>query len=309
MPGETLAGAWLDLARTVVRRAERDALRRGRAAVARRCLSQPAVRPAVDHGPLAGEPFRAVPAVPIHRQPRGAAAMTPSSGLAIEVGAGAPRDVDVIGVPVAATGPVPRQLGLSRARLTELGFEAKPGQTLAVASPSGPSLVAVGLGAPADIGAGVLRSAAAALARAAGTRGSLATSLADVDARGLTPGAAGQAVAEGFVLGTYRFSSFKSEAPKPGLSRVVLTAAAGDRAAIATGAARRRGRRRSGRPRPRPRQHAARPPQCRRPGRAGYRHRRRAQVGHRGARRVGHGGDGPRRDAGREPADRPLRRA
>jgi len=54
--------------------------------------------------------------------------MIPSSGLAIEVGAGAPRDVDVIGVPVTATGPVPRQLGLSRARLTELGFEAKPGQ-------------------------------------------------------------------------------------------------------------------------------------------------------------------------------------
>ena len=80
--------------------------------------------------------------------------MTPSPGLAIEVGAGAPRDVDVIGVPVASTGPVPRQLGLSRARLTELGFEAKPGQTLAVPSPSGPSLVAVGLGAPADIGSG-----------------------------------------------------------------------------------------------------------------------------------------------------------
>ena len=58
----------------------------------------------------------------------------------------------------------------------------------------------------------MLRSAAAALARAAGTRASLATSLADVDARGLAPAAAAQAVAEGFVLGTYRFSAFKSEA-------------------------------------------------------------------------------------------------
>jgi leucyl aminopeptidase len=161
--------------------------------------------------------------------------------VAIDVAGSAPRDVAVIGVPVASTGPVPRQLGLSRARLAELGFEAKPGQTLAVPSPSGPSLVAVGLGAPSDVSPAVLRSAAAALARAAGSRASLATGLADVHAHGVSgvaPGAAGQAVAEGFVLGAYRFSAFKSEAPKPGLTRVVLTARAGDRAAIATGAAR-----------------------------------------------------------------------
>jgi leucyl aminopeptidase len=158
--------------------------------------------------------------------------------VAIDVAGTTPRDVDVIGVPVVSAGPVPRQLGLSRARLAELGFEAKAGQVLAVPTPSGPSVVAVGLGDPKDIGTGVLRSAAAALARAAGTRSSLATSLADLDARGLGRGEAGQAVAEGFVLGTYRFSAFKSEAPKPGLTRVVLTGGAAGRAAIATGAAR-----------------------------------------------------------------------
>ena len=59
--------------------------------------------------------------------------------LAIEVAAATPRDVDVVGVPVFASGPVPRQLGLSRARLGELGFEGKAGQTLAVPSASGPS--------------------------------------------------------------------------------------------------------------------------------------------------------------------------
>ncbi|HEY1279450.1 MAG TPA: M17 family peptidase N-terminal domain-containing protein, partial [Acidimicrobiales bacterium] len=133
--------------------------------------------------------------------------------LTFEVAAANPRDIAVVGVPVFATGPVPRQLGLSRARLTELGFEAKPGQTLQVPVGSGPSLVAVGLGDASGVTATTLRDAAAALARAAGRRASVATSLADVDAPGLSRTAIAQAVAEGFELGTYRFTAFKSDAP------------------------------------------------------------------------------------------------
>jgi leucyl aminopeptidase len=158
--------------------------------------------------------------------------------LTIEVGAGLPRDIAVVGIPVLDRGPVPRPLRLSRARLGELGFEAKPGQVLQLPSGAGPSLIAVGLGAPSDVGPGTLRDAAAALARAAGGRTSLATSLADVEAPGLSKTAAAQAVAEGFGLGTYRFTSFKSEPAKPGLERVVLTASAASRAAVETGAAR-----------------------------------------------------------------------
>jgi len=80
--------------------------------------------------------------------------------LAIEVAASTPRDVDLVGVPVFASGPVPRSLGLSRARLGELGFEAKPGQTLTVPSASGPSTVAVGLGEPSKLTPSGLRTAA-----------------------------------------------------------------------------------------------------------------------------------------------------
>ena len=56
-PGETKVAALLDVARTVVRRAERHALVAARRPVARRPLPQPPVRPALDPGPLAGGPL------------------------------------------------------------------------------------------------------------------------------------------------------------------------------------------------------------------------------------------------------------
>ena len=71
-PGETVVAAWLDVARTVVRRAERHALPSAAPAVARRAVPQPPLRPAVDHGPLAGGPVpldpRADPSTPSTRQ-------------------------------------------------------------------------------------------------------------------------------------------------------------------------------------------------------------------------------------------------
>ena len=54
VPGGNAVSAWLDLGRTVMRRAERAALVAAPAALARRALPQPAQRPAVDDGPLAG---------------------------------------------------------------------------------------------------------------------------------------------------------------------------------------------------------------------------------------------------------------
>jgi leucyl aminopeptidase len=158
--------------------------------------------------------------------------------LSIDVAGGVPRDVAVVGIPVFISGPVPRPLGLARARLAELGFEAKPGQTLQVPAGTGPSLVAVGLGEPAALTTGVVRDAAAALARAAGKRTSLATGLATVEVPGSSRSDVAQAVAEGFVLGAYRFSAFKSESPKEALERVVLTAPAEARRTIAAAAER-----------------------------------------------------------------------
>jgi leucyl aminopeptidase len=121
-----------------------------------------------------------------------------------------PRSADVVGVPVAPDGPVPRSLGLSRAALAAHGFEGKKGQVLVVPSASGPTQVAVGIGSSNERTAASLRDAAAALARVAATRGHLATSLVEVP--GVDPRDAAQAVVEGVRLASYRFSELKSTA-------------------------------------------------------------------------------------------------
>ena len=116
-------------------------------------------------------------------------------------------------------GPVPRSLGLARARLAEYGFEGKLGQTL---------VLPAGDGAPSrgrhrrSFGPHACRGAAARrgcrIARAAGKRTSLATSLADTD----STRAAAQAVVEGVALATYRFTDHKTDKGRPGLGRLVL---------------------------------------------------------------------------------------
>jgi leucyl aminopeptidase len=91
-----------------------------------------------------------------------------------------------------------------------------------------PTLLVVGLGKAADAGTLQLRRAAAAAANAAERVASFATALhtalADVDA-----GEAAQAVAEGVLLGAYRFGSYRSKARPFELERVLFAVdAAGD---------------------------------------------------------------------------------
>ncbi|MFM2070872.1 MAG: cytosol aminopeptidase [Actinomycetota bacterium] len=127
----------------------------------------------------------------------------------IEIVKSLPRTAEVVGVPVFASGAVPRQLGMSRPVLTGHGFDGKAGQTLVLPGAGGPTLIAVGLGDPAALSANGLRNAAAALVRAAGKRGTIATSLADLEA--VEAKVAGQAVAEGVVLAAYRYNGLKTE--------------------------------------------------------------------------------------------------
>ena len=68
---------------------------------------------------------------------------------------------------------------------------------------SGPDVVVVGMGEPGEATAGDVRNAAAALARAAAKRTSLATGL--TQATDLPPAEAAQAIAEGIVLASYRY--------------------------------------------------------------------------------------------------------
>lgn len=128
--------------------------------------------------------------------------------VSVEVVRSVPRGVEAVGLPVAATGPVPRQLGLSRAALAANGFEGKPGQVLVVPAAAGPTFIAVGIGDPSALTANGLRSAAAALVRAAGKRTTIATTLADLE--GVDSRTAGQAVVEGALLAAYKYTGLKS---------------------------------------------------------------------------------------------------
>ena len=146
--------------------------------------------------------------------------------LSVEIARTVPRDTDVVGVPVASEGTVPRTLGLSRAALAAHGFDGKPGQILVLPAATGPTLIAVGIGNPKELTVAALRNAAASLARAASKRARLATTLGDlaaVDSR-----EAAQALVEGVMLAAYRYVELKAD--KSGaskLERLTLVVGAG----------------------------------------------------------------------------------
>ncbi|HET6795219.1 MAG TPA: leucyl aminopeptidase, partial [Acidimicrobiales bacterium] len=100
-------------------------------------------------------------------------------------------------------------VALEPSYLTLRGFEGKPGQTLALPGSDGQVVVAVGIGKAADLTVDTVRRAAAALVRAAGKATSAALVLGSSP---LDPRQVGQAVAEGAVMGSYRFDSFRSRA-------------------------------------------------------------------------------------------------
>ena len=158
--------------------------------------------------------------------------MTPGAGpiacaamsLAFSIARATPRSADTVGIGVFADGPVPRGLGLNRAALGALGFDGKVGQTALVPAAAGPLVIAVGLGDRAKVGAAALRTAAAALARAASKRTHVATGLAEVD--GVDARTAAQAVAEGLVLGSYKYAALKADKGASKLETVTLTTSA-----------------------------------------------------------------------------------
>ena len=145
------------------------------------------------------------------------------SEVAVSTARSAPKAATAVGWAVATKGAVPRQLGLSRAALEANGFEGNPGQVLAVPNGDGVA-VAIGVGEPGAIDAAGLRSAAAAFARAASKHAQLATNLAD--AEGVDAKVAAQAVTEGVLLASYRYTGLKNDA-KNASRLVALTLVAG----------------------------------------------------------------------------------
>ncbi len=138
-----------------------------------------------------------------------------------------PSGAAAVGYAVATKGAVPRQLGMSRAALNANGFEGKIGQILGVPNGDG-LLVAVGVGAPGQIDANGLRSAAAGFARAASKFDHLATNLTDVDA--VEAEEAGRSVVEGVLLASYRYVGLKND-DDAGTKLAALTMIAGGKRA------------------------------------------------------------------------------
>ena len=164
--------------------------------------------------------------------------------LAFDVTRSAPKGVDALAVPVFTEGTVPRSLGLSRASLAAVGFDGSAGQIFQVPSATGAVVVAVGMGARADLTTHSVRNAAAALARAVARHEWVATTLADVEPKDGEGRAVGQAIAEGITMASYRFTKHRSEVGKPDaknplkLAKITLVCSAERAASVDRGAQR-----------------------------------------------------------------------
>ncbi|RLP77537.1 leucyl aminopeptidase [Mycetocola tolaasinivorans] len=139
---------------------------------------------------------------------------------ALSVTASLSGEEEVLGVLVAADSALPEGLDLDQEALTLLGFDGSAGSTVVLAGTSNPLYVLVGIGPLDDLNDAGLRTAAAALVRAVPHASALAisaTSLAEV-----RPESAGQALAEGAILGRYRFRGFTGDAGDSPLESFVI---------------------------------------------------------------------------------------
>jgi len=127
--------------------------------------------------------------------------------------------------PLAGNAQDLRALGSEPAEmLRRAGFSAKAGRALVVAAGESRALVVVGLGARSEVDAEALRRFGAEAVRHARGSERAVIDLGGLRSFGLAPEVALSAVAEGAVLGSYRFERHQS-APEPwALERVVLAA-------------------------------------------------------------------------------------
>ena len=82
-------------------------------------------------------------------------------------------DTKAVCVLVTSDGDIPAELQMSRDALARFDFEAKVGQTLVLASPTTPVLIAVGAGPADELDEDALRDIGAAAARSTATHGSI----------------------------------------------------------------------------------------------------------------------------------------
>lgn len=101
--------------------------------------------------------------------------------------------------------------GHDKRQLGRLGFEGKSGQTLSLAGADGSVELLVGVGPKKSLDAKGVRVAGANLARACATNKTAVVDLEPV--AGIGAAAAAQALAEGLILGGYRFETYKGDLP------------------------------------------------------------------------------------------------
>jgi leucyl aminopeptidase len=159
-----------------------------------------------------------------------------TAATTITVAAAAPTSASAVGVPVSRSGDVPSLLGLDRTRLEASGFNADVGQTLVVPTPDGPTIIAVGVGEPTELGTAAVRNAAAAFARAAASHAQVAVVL-DGEAA-VAPDILAQAVVEGVLLARYHYDSLRRDAKRTAVTELTLVAGAEQEPAVRTGAER-----------------------------------------------------------------------
>jgi leucyl aminopeptidase len=115
--------------------------------------------------------------------------------------------------------------------MSTLGFDAKPGEVVKVPTAGtikSPLLILVGLGSEGSLTTDAVRRAAGVAARSVPNAANVALALPAADAAGV------RAVVEGWLLGGYTFSEFKSSTPPEGPGEVVvLSDAAKTNAAVA----------------------------------------------------------------------------
>jgi leucyl aminopeptidase len=123
--------------------------------------------------------------------------------------------------------------------LAAQGFTGKPEETCVVPGAAGGMVVAIGLGPERDASVATYRKAAAALARAAKRQQHVTTTLLEEVPEPLDRPAVAQAIAEGIVLGAYRYTELKSDPEPNRIESLVVVGKGGKRvqAALETGRA------------------------------------------------------------------------
>ena len=142
----------------------------------------------------------------------------------------APRATDATAIAVTAE-------AVDDPFLTARGFRAKVGEIVAAPATDARGVVLhVGVGPAKEVTTAVLRRAAGAAARAAGASKSMTLDLAGAADESVDPADAARAVAEGAVLGAYRYTTWRTKPDPNRLREVTVVATASTKRAVAAGA-------------------------------------------------------------------------